>query len=229
MIEHLLTEDTFFPNNPVSKLPHLCFQADPVRGHTGGGPRDGHVPAPRPHPHVHRHRHRLAAIRTPPDTQAHRQCRPGRKWAILKICSYVSNPENQLAYRARFTQLPPGIQILCPVWVLSFTLLAPLPIADISQELVNDVREFTESANWYRRRGIPYRRGYLLYGPPGKLLKSKVIFVRGWIYEENLQLSGQTSLAVIDVMYHLQGGPSGCTLPFVDKVLSKTQSISLPY
>merc|ERR1719275_554323 len=38
---------------------------------------------------------------------------------------------------------------------------------NISQELVNDVREFTESANWYRRRGIPYRRGYLLYGPPG--------------------------------------------------------------
>ena len=38
---------------------------------------------------------------------------------------------------------------------------------NISEELVSDVREFTESASWYRRRGIPYRRGYLLFGPPG--------------------------------------------------------------
>ena len=38
---------------------------------------------------------------------------------------------------------------------------------DISQSILNDVREFTENPKWYTERGIPYRRGYLLYGPPG--------------------------------------------------------------
>ena len=33
--------------------------------------------------------------------------------------------------------------------------------------IVKDVKEFLKSSNWYDERGIPYRRGYLLYGPPG--------------------------------------------------------------
>ena len=37
----------------------------------------------------------------------------------------------------------------------------------ISSEIVTDVRDFISSASWYKERGIPYRRGYLLYGPPG--------------------------------------------------------------
>lgn len=37
----------------------------------------------------------------------------------------------------------------------------------MSEALVNDVRDFLLSGDWYHRRGIPYRRGYLLYGPPG--------------------------------------------------------------
>ena len=39
--------------------------------------------------------------------------------------------------------------------------------ADISERLLADVREFIGTPEWYRDRGIPYRRGYLLYGPPG--------------------------------------------------------------
>ncbi|KAJ3011876.1 UNVERIFIED_CONTAM: hypothetical protein HDU68_001481 [Siphonaria sp. JEL0065] len=37
----------------------------------------------------------------------------------------------------------------------------------ISDSLVNDVQAFLENGEWYHERGIPYRRGYLLYGPPG--------------------------------------------------------------
>lgn len=33
--------------------------------------------------------------------------------------------------------------------------------------IVKDVQEFLKSSTWYDKRGIPYRRGYLLYGPPG--------------------------------------------------------------
>lgn len=37
----------------------------------------------------------------------------------------------------------------------------------VSQKILADVKEFIASAKWYIDRGIPYRRGYLLYGPPG--------------------------------------------------------------
>jgi len=35
------------------------------------------------------------------------------------------------------------------------------------EELLDDVCNFYESDNWYRERGIPWRRGYLLEGLPG--------------------------------------------------------------
>lgn len=37
----------------------------------------------------------------------------------------------------------------------------------ISTRILEDVREFVGNSQWYRDRGIPYRRGYLLHGPPG--------------------------------------------------------------
>jgi len=37
----------------------------------------------------------------------------------------------------------------------------------VAEAVVGDVREFLASEGWYRERGIPYRRGYLLHGPPG--------------------------------------------------------------
>lgn len=37
----------------------------------------------------------------------------------------------------------------------------------IKEGIVSDVLDFLKSGKWYFDRGIPYRRGYLLYGPPG--------------------------------------------------------------
>ncbi|KAF9287623.1 hypothetical protein BGZ68_001544 [Mortierella alpina] len=37
----------------------------------------------------------------------------------------------------------------------------------IADRVVRDVQEFVKNEKWYADRGIPYRRGYLLYGPPG--------------------------------------------------------------
>lgn len=37
----------------------------------------------------------------------------------------------------------------------------------IKKRIVNDVKAFIRNGKWYNERGIPYRRGYLLYGPPG--------------------------------------------------------------
>ena len=38
---------------------------------------------------------------------------------------------------------------------------------NVSEKILGDVKEFIKNPQWYFDRGIPYRRGYLLYGPPG--------------------------------------------------------------
>ena len=37
----------------------------------------------------------------------------------------------------------------------------------IKERVLADVQDFLQSSKWYFDRGIPYRRGYLLHGPPG--------------------------------------------------------------
>lgn len=37
----------------------------------------------------------------------------------------------------------------------------------VKDSVVDDVKDFLSRQQWYTNRGIPYRRGYLLYGPPG--------------------------------------------------------------
>lgn len=37
----------------------------------------------------------------------------------------------------------------------------------ISERILKDVQKFIAKPYWYIERGIPYRRGYLLHGPPG--------------------------------------------------------------
>lgn len=43
------------------------------------------------------------------------------------------------------------------------------------QDLSEDMRHFLENRDWYLKRGIPYRRGYLLHGPPGNGKSSTVL------------------------------------------------------
>ncbi|ODQ66688.1 mitochondrial chaperone BCS1 [Nadsonia fulvescens var. elongata DSM 6958] len=38
---------------------------------------------------------------------------------------------------------------------------------NVKENVLKDVTDFLGSSKWYYDRGIPYRRGYLLYGPPG--------------------------------------------------------------
>ena len=37
----------------------------------------------------------------------------------------------------------------------------------VINSLVSDAREFLDNEDWYIEAGIPHRRGYLLFGPPG--------------------------------------------------------------
>ena len=46
---------------------------------------------------------------------------------------------------------------------------------NLTNQILEDVKEFQSSEKWYNGLGIPYRRGYLLYGPPGNGKSSLVI------------------------------------------------------
>lgn len=41
-----------------------------------------------------------------------------------------------------------------------------LPI-DVQKKIISDVKDFIDSKDWYEQMNIPWRRGYLLSGPPG--------------------------------------------------------------
>lgn len=51
----------------------------------------------------------------------------------------------------------------------------------VKERLVNDAKEFLESENFYAERGLPYRRGYLLYGQPGSGKSSMIHSLAGEI------------------------------------------------
>lgn len=47
------------------------------------------------------------------------------------------------------------------------------------QRLLDDVEEFMSAEDWYHSRGIPYKRSYLLHGPPGTGKSSIVKAIAG--------------------------------------------------
>jgi len=48
-----------------------------------------------------------------------------------------------------------------------------------ADQVAQDVDDFLNAQNWYLDRGIPYRRGYLLHGPPGCGKSSYVLALAG--------------------------------------------------
>ncbi|KAJ7081607.1 P-loop containing nucleoside triphosphate hydrolase protein [Mycena belliarum] len=63
-------------------------------------------------------------------------------------------------------------------------------------DLIGDAKRFFASESWYHRAGIPHRRGYLLFGPPGTGKSSTIHAVAGSL---NLEIhSFSLSSAFID-------------------------------
>ncbi|KAF4745834.1 mitochondrial chaperone [Perkinsus olseni] len=50
-----------------------------------------------------------------------------------------------------------------------------------AETIASDVKEFLSTGSWYLDRGIPYRRGYLFYGPPGCGKTSYIMALAGHI------------------------------------------------
>lgn len=52
----------------------------------------------------------------------------------------------------------------------------------VSERISDDIHEFINNPKWYLKRGIPYRRGYLLYGPPGCGKSSYIMALAGKLF-----------------------------------------------
>ncbi len=95
----------------------------------------------------------------------------------LRIFSRNKDLARQLLEECRDLALPEDGRLDVRVatynyWSLG-TRIQPRPLGSVildgnqAEELLADMREFLAGSAWYQRIGVPYRRGYLLYGPPG--------------------------------------------------------------
>ncbi|CEL59102.1 putative mitochondrial chaperone BCS1-A OS=Dictyostelium discoideum GN=bcs1la PE=3 SV=1 [Rhizoctonia solani AG-1 IB] len=88
---------------------------------------------------------------------------------------------------------------------------------EVKRQLLNDTTEFLENERWYADRGVPYRRGYLLYGTPGSGKSSSIHALASelrldvYIIPLSLKVFNDTTLADL-----VSNTPERCILLYED-------------
>ncbi|KAJ7486613.1 P-loop containing nucleoside triphosphate hydrolase protein [Mycena latifolia] len=97
----------------------------------------------------------------------------------------------------------------------------------VSELLVDDARDFLESKAWYAARGIPFRRGYLLYGAPGSGKTSIISSIAGElgldIYIISLSRTALDDAALAELISNL---PEKCVALMEDIDAAFTHSLT---
>ena len=160
-------------------------QADPTADHR---PRILFTPAPGRHFLFYRGHLVILHRERPKLNQAQQQPVNVRESFSITIFSRDRSIARQLLEEARDIALPRGSTKLTIYrasgccWSEQLTRLPRSPESVILRtglmdDLINDARSFLKRRSWYLDRGIPYRRGYLLHGPPGTGKSSAVVAI----------------------------------------------------
>lgn len=106
----------------------------------------------------------------------------------VSICTWKRDTIIELLEECRRVVMPPGEERVniyvphqhCSDWQSAIkrkprAIESVILQGNMMEELIADIRKFMANEQWYVDRGIPYRRGYMLYGPPGSG-KSSTVF-----------------------------------------------------
>lgn len=88
----------------------------------------------------------------------------------------------------------------------------------LMQELIDDVKTFLARRTWYIDRGIPFRRGVLLYGPPGAGKSSAVLAIASALKMDIALLSLASSNLDDDDLCELLATPPANAIVLIEDI-----------
>lgn len=129
-----------------------------------------------------------------------------------RICIFLADQHGYWRYNGSRQKRP-----------LSSIVLEP----GVKDMIVADCKDFLRSEDWYAERGIPYRRGYLLYGVPGSGKTSLIHALAGElgldIYVVSLSAKGMNDTMLMNLMGRI---PQRCILLLEDLDAAFTRSVT---